>query len=299
MAKNSRKRALPAGLATDESGASQKSKKKGRIKTNKNGNGGAVSEDWLADLARSSVASSSPAPLVSASLRIKRREEKQKRRNDRQLAKAKEREIKVKKLAATKEKRGGGFPGDRSSKSSEKLRRRRGERREKSGSNLSILSAVLEEAVAGHAGRSKRPRPYSDPASDCVRGKAVRKAKTDTLEENNIQPKAQNYGGLGLGRTSMYLDLLDPSFIPKFEQEFSEHVKGFFGKQRTKAMKKQLDGGMLWRRLADKKAGGGSHKDGGRNSNSVDWEEKKLNGVRLADMTPDNRVEAMIKLGML
>ena len=92
MAKNSRKRALPAGLATDESGASQKSKKKGRIKTNKNGNGGAVSEDWLADLARSSVASSSPAPLVSASLRIKRREEKQKRRNDRQLAKAKERE---------------------------------------------------------------------------------------------------------------------------------------------------------------------------------------------------------------
>ena len=206
----------------------------------------------------------------------------------------------MKKLAATKEKRGGGFLGDRPSKSSEKLRRRRGERRENSGSNLSILSAVLEEAVLlGHAGRSKRPRPYSDPASDCVRGKAVRKAKTDTLEENNIQPKARNYGGLGLSRTSMYLDLLDPSFIPKFEQEFSEHVKGFFGKQRTKAMKKQLDGGMLWRRLADKKAGGGSHKDGGRNSNSVDWEEKKLNGVRLADMTPDNRVEAMIKLGML
>jgi hypothetical protein len=68
--------------------------------------------------------------------------------------------------------------------------------------------------------------------------------------------------------------------MPKLEQEFQEHIPGFFGKQRTKAMKKQLDGNMLWRQLAEKRYA-------------------KVNGRKLSDMTPDERVEALIAAGHL
>ena len=74
-------------------------------------------------------------------------------------------------------------------------------------------------------------------------------------------------------------------------------VPGFFGKQRTKAMKKQLDGNMLWRRLQQQ-----------RNDNGVGNKQKqgkmtfpniKMDGKKLSEMTPDERVEAMIKAGMI
>lgn len=68
-------------------------------------------------------------------------------------------------------------------------------------------------------------------------------------------------------------------------------VAGFFGKQRTKAMKKQLDGNMLWKRLRDSNKQTISSKNGDMN--------KKVNGKKLIDMAPDEKVEAMIKLGML
>ena len=84
--------------------------------------------------------------------------------------------------------------------------------------------------------------------------------------------------GIGLARESLYISFLDPSYFPKLEEEFREHIPGFFGKQRSKAMKRQLDGNMLWRQLAEKKLPMG----------------KKLKG-----MTPDERVQAMIDSGMI
>ena len=99
-----------------------------------------------------------------------------------------------------------------------------------------------------------------------------------------MQPRKRDYGGLGLARPTLFLSLRDPSFLPLLQQEFAEHVPGFFGKQRTKAMKKQLDGNMLWRQLQKQKTQHGS---------------KTFNGKKLSDMTPDERVEAMIKLGAI
>jgi hypothetical protein len=116
------------------------------------------------------------------------------------------------------------------------------------------------------------------------------------LTDENIQPRKKDYGGLGLARNSLLISLRDVSFIPKLEQEFQEHVHGFFGKQRTKAMKKQLDGNMLWRRLQ-------KHKDTGVDckgkKNKDNFANIKLGGKKLSDMTPDERVEAMIKLDMI
>jgi len=74
---------------------------------------------------------------------------------------------------------------------------------------------------------------------------------------------------------SMYIEFLDPSYYPKLEEEFREHIPGFFGKQRTKAMKRQTDGNMLWRRLADDK-------------------KKNSNNKKFKNMSTDERVLAMI-----
>lgn len=111
------------------------------------------------------------------------------------------------------------------------------------------------------------------------KGKAVswKRWKVD-----GIQPRKGDYGGLGIAKSSILIDLSDPSFIPKLREEFAEHVTGFFGKQRTKAMKKQLDGNMLWRQLAEKRI-----------------DRKVINGKKMSEMTPDQRVEAMIAAGMV
>ena len=131
---------------------------------------------------------------------------------------------------------------------------------------------------------------YSAPQQ---KGKAT---KNQQLTDDIVQPRLNDYGGLGLARPSLLIDLRDVSFVPKLEQEFAEHIEGFFGKQRTKAMKRQLDGNMLWRRLAEKKDGKGKQKKG---SKKTDWSHVKYHGKKLSDMTPDERVEAMIKLDMI
>lgn len=64
-------------------------------------------------------------------------------------------------------------------------------------------------------------------------------------------------------------------------------------------MKKQLDGGMLWRRLAEQKRGGTASTTTKKGDKSDDWQEKKVNGKKIRDMSPDERVEAMIQLGMI
>ena len=71
----------------------------------------------------------------------------------------------------------------------------------------------------------------------------------------------------------MFIEFIDPSYYAKLEEEFQEHIPGFFGKQRTKAMKRQTDGNMLWRRLAN---------------------EKKKMSKKSIGMSADERVKAMI-----
>ena len=44
-----------------------------------------------------------------------------------------------------------------------------------------------------------------------------------------LQPKANAYDGLGLARASVFLDLRDPGFAGRFEEVFTEHVKGWGG----------------------------------------------------------------------
>jgi hypothetical protein len=101
---------------------------------------------------------------------------------------------------------------------------------------------------------------------------------TNKWSEESIQPRPSDYSGIGLARQSLYIEFIDPAYYPKVEEEFREHIPGFFGKQRTKAMKKQTDGNMLWRQLVHNKHG---------------------MSKKLKSMNPDERVQAMIDSGMI
>jgi len=96
--------------------------------------------------------------------------------------------------------------------------------------------------------------------------------KQPKLNSQKLQPRKNDYNGLGLARPSLYLPLDDPSFKPKLEEEFGEHVAGFFGKQRSKAVKKQKT--MLWQKIRE-----GMGNDEG--------------------LSPDERVEVLLRSGVI
>jgi hypothetical protein len=164
---------------------------------------------------------------------------------------------------------------------------------------MNKLSNLIQDSVSkvneGKSHKEKRVATPFVPNQGQVKGKAT---AGQQLSDDVIQPRKKDYGGLGLARPSLLLELRDISFIPKLEEEFAEHVVGFFGKQRTKAMKKQLDGDMLWRqlRLANGKNDGKKKGQKGKTKHDLNV---RVDGKKLCDMDPDERVEAMIRLDMI
>lgn len=123
---------------------------------------------------------------------------------------------------------------------------------------LQTIAEMLAEAMEKHV----QTRSFlSDKGKDSSLLSELINKRFQRFKMNidSMQPRKGSYGGIGFARDSYYLSLDDPSFIPKLEEEFAEHIDGFFGKQRTKAMKKQLDKDMLWRRLLKEK---GCHTQG-------------------------------------
>jgi hypothetical protein len=209
---------------------------------------------WISSLAKETTNASTTTNKAG---RIEKRDAKKRRREDRKAASG---QLLPKKAVQD---------GTRvSTKQSEKERRK---------DAVMALAIHIEETVAARMEQDERPKPFD---FSIVKKKGMNKFKK--WEVDTIQPRNRDYGGIGLARPTMFLPLNDPSFVPKLEQEFAEHVPGFFGKTHTKAAKKQKDSGMLWRKLADKKT-----------------QQTRVNGKKLADMSADERVEAMIQAGML
>lgn len=106
------------------------------------------------------------------------------------------------------------------------------------------IENAIDLSVAKTVAKKKYRAPY-DPGKIPVASVSNRKL--------NLQPRRSDYGGIGLARESIYIPLDVNGWRGKLCKKFREHIPGFFGKQRTKAMKKQTDGDMLWRqRLAIK-----------------------------------------------
>jgi hypothetical protein len=213
-------------------------------KTQKKQRGGsksAVMDDWISSLAKKTTSSESTVILPKEERKRKRAAKKEK----------KQQELDLKRPPPTPQ-----IVPPSQEKVQAALTKRR----------IRQLTAICE------AFRNKCKKDYL-----VFEAPPFKKRKTKGWNEITVQPKSSDYSGMGIARKSLYIEFRGQSFFPILEEEFNEHIPGFFGKSRTKAMKRQLDGNMLWRQLADKK------------------NLKK----KFKDMNSDQRVEAMLNAGMI
>jgi hypothetical protein len=155
----------------------------------------------------------------------------------------------------------------------------------RTSSFLQFLSNLVDERVQVLKKNSHRgKKPYLPNALN-PSGTSTKKRKRVPFNDS-VQPRSSDYGGIGLARPSLWIPLNDPSSIPRIQEEFAEHIPGFYGKQRTKAMKKQLNKKMIWRQMTNK-------------NEKEKLLNQKVNGRKLSDMNPDERVLAMMKAGMI
>ena len=102
-----------------------------------------------------------------------------------------------------------------------------------SGRTLHHLSAYFDSVQQKYSALGQRaPRPESIQNGLPVepRGKATKRSAL-RVGAAEIQPRRRDYNGQGLARPTLYLPLSDPSFVPKLELEFSEHVDFGSGKR--------------------------------------------------------------------
>ena len=207
--------------------------------------------DWISNLAKESVKDEQAVPLSKVD-RIERRNAKKRRRLEQ-----------------------GYMPKHTS------LR----DRRRESENDETKTRKYREEAVRSLASLSneilERTSSLKQKTFDAtVLSKHAVKHRKLRWEQDHIQPRIRDYGGIGLARKSVFFSLDDPALCPKLTEEFNEHVPGFFGRTKTKAMKRQIDGGMLWRRLAEQRS-------------------KGTDGKRMSALTSDEKVEAALAAGLL
>ncbi|KAL7541320.1 hypothetical protein ACHAXR_010803 [Thalassiosira sp. AJA248-18] len=217
-------------------------------------------------------------PALTKAQRIERREQKKVQREERKRLTE---EARQQRLAKKRQKvnNGSGVSATKpSSAGTRRIAHHHGQ--EKSGRRgmtalskraLTQLSTDLDSTISSHVqllskkttlqtkrSKKKQQQQQDDTSSTTLqefinglpaepKGKATKRS-TLRPESKELQPRIRDYNGQGLVRPSLYLPFADPSFVPKLELEFEEHVPGFFGKAKTKAAKKQADQNMLWKR---------------------------------------------------
>lgn len=243
--------------------------------------------NWLASLARQSahaesnskpttISSSSSSSLLTKAQRIERRDQKRTNREDRKrLADIvrQQRLLKKRKITDDGSDRARRIPAQSYMGLTRSLHGRdeRGAKlcmTSKSKQAQIRLSTFLKSAVSSHTqlanaattlkhqqpNRKPKLADTNSPQQEIVNGVPAepkgKAAKSSTLrpESKELQPRTRDYNGQGLVRPSLYIPFNDPSFKPKVELEFEEHIPGFFGKAKQKAAKKQSDQNMLWRK---------------------------------------------------
>ena len=219
-------------------------------------------DDWISSLAKQATSSSN----------IPTKQERQQKR----AAKKARREAKRPQQQHSQETKSNSSA--RRSQSQQELAKQQQKRRAAiSKQRIHSLKQFFRALLEAHIEEGGRPTPYQGSNNP-----KIKKRKANWDDPSLIQPRRNDYGGIGLARASLYLPFVDPAFFPKLEEEFNEHIEGFYGRTHTKAMKRQLGKDMLWRKMAEQKTS-----------------KVKVNGKKLSDMTPDERVQAMIDNGLV
>ena len=72
------------------------------------------------------------------------------------------------------------------------------------------------------------------------------------LSGSLLQPKSFHYGGMGVAKPSVYLDLVDAEFRKKFKHVWQEHVEGC-SDGKGYAKRKSKESNMLWKQRLEQK----------------------------------------------
>ena len=156
-------------------------------------------EDWVSCLVKRSTEAGT---TTTKQQRIAKRAAKKRRREER----------KVKPDA----------PSDYGTDVAASTREKRSEMREKKSKQLLTLTALeMHKCV-------KALMAHGSGRGDKYEGSGIAKARKRKRmrNEENTQPRNRDYGGIGLARPSIYLNLDDPGFSRKLEDEFGEHIPG-------------------------------------------------------------------------
>jgi hypothetical protein len=231
-------------------------------------------QDWLASLARQATSSDankknakrkggndSKPTIRTKAERIQHRQEKKMKREER---KHKLEEEKRARMAKKKQQQNESRTVSTSASSS----RRKATNKESvhkgmtpsSKKALTQLSTTITSMLSHRESQPNSKRKSSDLINGLPalpKGKAT---KQSTINPHELQPRTRDYNGQGLARPSLFLALNDVTFIPRLEEEFAEHIPGFFGKSKTAGVKKQKGEEMLWRKRLEEK----QREDGGK-----------------------------------
>jgi len=233
-------------------------------------------DNWLASLAKRATAvdigselSSRNNPPTTTEERVQLRERK---RLDREERKRKAAEARLQKMAKKRKRIGNKISELSSSLSStvkhgdkRKIKIEVGRMTKSSKEALNQLSETFDAVVSDvtkckSLSNAKSPNKSDgkEQGPEVVNGIPVPKGKATKFstirpDSKELQPRIRDYNGQGLVRPSLFLSLADPSFVPKLEMEFAEHIPGFFGRAKAKSAKKQADANMLWRRRMEEK----------------------------------------------
>lgn len=285
-----------ASLARQSTSADNTTKSNKTQKRKRKGGGGGAAND---NKGQADGGDATITPPLTKAQRIERREQK---RNEREERRRVTEEARQNRLAKKRQNSKRPHPTDsiRATQSSSLEGTTKKHRHEKSEINgimttlskraLTQLSSDLDTTVSSHVPKylPKETTNNGLPAIE-PKGKATKRS-TLRPDSKELQPRKRDYNGQGLVRPTLFLPFDDPSYKPKLELEFGEHVPGFFGKAKQKAAKKQADENMLWKRCLKAKEGEGE----GGNDGGGGKRKKKKKGVKL-----DDRVEDMMRKGIM
>ena len=227
-------------------------------------------KDWLASLARqattSDIASSSSnkkakgksSSVVKPSIRskaerIQHRQEKKAKREERKQKADEEKRARLAKKKETKQQGRNDV-----SVSSKRVHLKAKDKSLQKGMTpsskkaLTKLSSTITSTISSIPQPSRYNRDLINGLPPPPKGKAT-KQSTINSQSTELQPRNRDYNGQGLARPSLYLPLNDATFIPRLEEEFAEHIPGFFGKSKVNAVKKQRGEDMLWKKRLEEK----------------------------------------------
>jgi hypothetical protein len=289
------KRKRPRTFTSGEGGASNNTKPVKESQLEASVNDELPSLDWIAALASKATSSAANGNGVGTATtkeeRIERRMRKKQRRQmqkDQIHEKMKGKQCIEEDYAAQSVRAGLTAMKGRSAA----MTARKGNNRTKlvDKERLERIASLLKDRVLATGvpiGNHQRPsRPFEPQRTVKTSASSLLPAqfRKRKWELSSLQPRKRDYGGIGLARPTLFLELTDPSFVPKLEEEFHEHIPGFYGRSVFhNSQKRQSSQNALWRTISDR----------------AKASTLKVDGKRLSDMHPDERVEAMLRAGLI